>query len=49
MFDANTALVEANLNVRLLTRDPESGLVVYRLVRSGSSWRLAGVEIFEVR
>ncbi len=49
MFDANTALVEVSLNVRLLTRDPEFGLVVYRLVRSGNSWRLAGVEIFEVR
>lgn len=49
MFDANTAIVETNLNVRLLTREPEAGTAVFRLLRTGSGWKLAGVEIFEVR
>lgn len=48
-LDANTVLVETNLSVRLLTREPESGPAVFRLVRSGNSWKLSGVEIFEVR
>jgi tetratricopeptide (TPR) repeat protein len=47
--DANTALVEANLAIRLLNKDPESGTAVYRLQRFGGGWRLAAVEIFEVR
>lgn len=49
ILDANTALVEANLSVRLLTREPETGPAVFRLTRSGGGWKLAGVEIFEVR
>lgn len=49
MFDENTALVETNLSVRLLTREPESGTAVFRLIRTAGGWRLAGVEIFEVR
>ena len=49
MFDANTAIVETNLSVRLLTREPETGTAVFRLLRTTSGWRLAGVEIFEVR
>jgi tetratricopeptide (TPR) repeat protein len=49
MLDPNTALVEAKMNIKLLSRDPESGLAVYRLVKFGQAWKLAGVEIFEVR
>lgn len=49
MFDANTAIVETNLSVRLLTREPETGTAVFRLLRTTSGWKLAGVEIFEVR
>lgn len=49
MFDANTAIVETNLSVRLLTREPETGTAVFRLLRTGTGWKLAGVEIFEVR
>jgi hypothetical protein len=48
-IDGNTALVEANMAIRLLNKEPESGVAVFRLVRAGSGWRLAGVEIFEVR
>ncbi len=49
MLDENSALVETNLSVRLLTREPESGTAVFRLIRTAGGWRLAGVEIFEVR
>lgn len=48
-FDANSVLVEVNISARLLTREPESGNAVLRLVRSGSGWKLTGVEMFEVR
>lgn len=48
-IDANNILVEANLNIKLLNREPESGMAVYRLTRFGSSWKLSGVEMFEVR
>ena len=47
--DANTLLVEAEMNIKLLNKDPETGLAVYRLVKVGNSWKLAGVEMFEVR
>ena len=49
ILDANSVLVEANISARLLTREPESGLAVYRLTKIGGNWRLSGVEIFEVR
>jgi hypothetical protein len=48
-IDANNIWVEAALAVRLLNRDPEKGTAVYRLTRAGSGWKLAGVDIFEVR
>lgn len=48
-IDANTVLVETNLNVDLLNREPESGTAVYRLTKVGNEWKLSGVEIFEVR
>jgi hypothetical protein len=48
-LDANTVLVEANMSIKLLNKDSESGMAVYRLIRSGTNWKLAAVEIFEVR
>jgi tetratricopeptide (TPR) repeat protein len=48
-IDANNVWVEASLTVRLLNRDPENGTAVYRLTRAGGGWKLAGVDIFEVR
>ena len=48
-LDANTVLVETKLNIKLLNRQPENGLAVYRLTKNGNSWKLSGVEIFEVR
>ncbi len=48
-LDENTALVDTQLSIKLLNRDPESGLAVFRLSRVGGVWKLSGVEIFEVR
>jgi len=48
-LDANTILVEADMNIRLINKDAESGPAVFRLVKTGGGWRLAGVEEFEVR
>ena len=49
MIDANTALVEANMSIKLLNRDPESGMAVFRLHRAGNGWKLGSVDVFEVR
>lgn len=48
-LDANTVLVEANMTIKLLNKDAESGMAVYRLIKVGVNWKLATVEIFEVR
>ena len=48
-LDANTMLVEAKMNIRLLSKNDESGTAVYRLVKVGSVWKLAAVDVFEVR
>lgn len=48
-IDANNVWVETSLAIRLLNKEPESGTAVFRLTRSGSGWKLSGVEIFEVR
>ena len=48
-LDANNLLVETTLTIKLLTKDVESGIAVFRLTRSGNAWKLSGVETFEVR
>lgn len=48
-IDASNALAEVNLNIKLLNREPESGTAVFYLSKLGDSWKLSGVEIFEVR
>lgn len=48
-IDANTVLVEATMNIKLLNKEPETGLAVYRLVKVGNVWKLAAVDMFEVR
>ena len=48
-LDPNTLLVETQTSVQLLSRQPESGMAVYRLAKTPSGWKLANVEIFEVR
>ena len=47
--DANNALVEVGLNIKLLNKDAENGTAVFRLAKVGNNWKLSGVEIFEVR
>ena len=48
-LDANNILVEANLIIKLLNRQPESGLAVFRLTKNGNNWKISNVEMFEVR
>lgn len=48
-YDANSALVEASLNIKLLNKNEESGIAIFRLSKVGNNWKLSGVEMFEVR
>jgi len=48
-LDANSILVETSLTIKLLTKDVETGMAVFRMARSGNAWKLSGVEMFEVR
>ena len=48
-LDANNALAEVALNIRLLNKNTESGTAVFLLSKVGGGWKLSGVEIFEVR
>lgn len=49
VLDANNALVEANLNIRLINKEEESGTAVFKISKVGNKWKLSGVEMFEVR
>lgn len=48
-YDSNTALVEVQLNIKLLNKNPESGTSVFRLSKIGNNWKLSGVVMFEVK
>ena len=48
-ISATHAVVETNLNIKMLNKDPESGTAVYRLTLVGNNWKLSGVDMFEVR
>jgi len=48
-IDANTVLVEADMTVKLLNKNIETGMAVYRLTRNGNNWKLSAVDMFEVR
>lgn len=48
-LDANSAVAEVSLNVRLLNKEPASGTAVFLLTKVGNAWKLSGVESFEVR
>jgi tetratricopeptide (TPR) repeat protein len=48
-LDTNIMIVETRLNIKMLTKEPESGTAVYRLARVGSGWKLLSVDMFEVR
>jgi hypothetical protein len=47
--DANTVLVEVGLSIKLLNKEVETGIAVFRLAKAGSSWKLSAVDMFEVR
>jgi tetratricopeptide (TPR) repeat protein len=48
-YDANSVLVETNLNIKLLNKSEESGTAVFRLIKIDSGWKLSAIEMFEVR
>jgi tetratricopeptide (TPR) repeat protein len=48
-YDANNALVEANMNIKLLNKTEETGIAIFRVTKIGGVWKLSGVEVFEVR
>lgn len=48
-IDANTVLVEANMSIKLLNKEVETGIAVFRLTKVGNTWKLSAVEMFEVR
>jgi tetratricopeptide (TPR) repeat protein len=48
-INATHAVVETNLNIKMLNKNPESGTAVYRLILVGSNWKLSGFDMFEVR
>jgi len=48
-INATHAVVETNLNIKMLNKNPESGTAVYRLTLVGNIWKLSGVDMFEVR
>ena len=48
-IDNNNVLIESSLNIKLLNREPETGVAIFRLSRVGNNWKLSGIEMFEVR
>lgn len=48
-INATHAVVETNLSIKLLNKNPESGTAVFRLTLVGANWKLSGVDMFEVR
>jgi hypothetical protein len=48
-LDDNNFLVEVNLRIRLINRNEASGMAVFYLSKVSGKWKLAGVEIFEVK
>ncbi len=48
-MDPNNVWVESNLSIKLLNKEPEAGLAVFRLTKVASGWKLSGVDMFEVR
>ena len=48
-LDASTVLVEANMTIKLLNKEQETGMAVYRLTKAANGWKLSAVDMFEVR
>ncbi len=49
VLDPQNVLVEVSLSIKIINKSPESGTAVFRLTKTGSGWKLSGVESFEVR
>lgn len=49
IIDSDNVLVETAMTVRLLNREVETGMAVFKLTRLAGGWKLSGVDIFEVR
>ena len=47
-LDANLVAVDVSLNSKTLGRE-ESGTALLILTRAGTGWKLAAIELFEVR
>ena len=48
LLDANLMAVDVSINAKQLGQD-RSGTALLLLARTGESWKLAGIELFEVR
>lgn len=48
-LDPGNIWVETGLTIKLLNKEPASGMAVFRLTKTGPSWRISGVDMFEVR
>ena len=46
--DGIDTLVAVNITLRLINKEPESGVALFRLTRTPDGLKLSGVEIFEV-
>lgn len=46
---ATQVIVETTLDIRMISKEPESGTAVFRLVQVAGSWKLNGVDLFDVR
>ena len=47
-IDGENFLVETNVSLKLLNREIETGLAVFRLTRAAGGLKISGVEVFEV-
>jgi hypothetical protein len=47
--NANRMAVEVNLNAKVLNKEPQSGTALFILARTANGWKLAAVDLFEVR
>jgi Tfp pilus assembly protein PilF len=49
MIDSNRMVVEANLNAKLLGKEPTSGMAIFVLVKTVNGWKLLEADLREVR
>lgn len=49
LVDANRMAVEVTLNAKLLNKETSSGTALFVLAKTAEGWKLAGVDLFEMR